>query len=296
VIVRTQEEMLAAITSFVQADAGIRVALLNGSRAALDPAPEAAPDLLSDYDLLLGVRDVAAYATGQWLRAFGPVLLMQRPGAEERCDVWLVLFHDGVRIDFTFAPLEQMEARAQADSLTRVLADKDGRLPPLPPANESGYWLARPTAEEFAETVNEFWWVAVYVAKGLWREQLPYARHTFEAIVRPELERVLAWQAAHAAGWRWNPGAYNKRLQQALPAELWSAYEATMAGADVGEQWQALEAACALMLEVGPQLAGQLGYRWDGDEAQGACSLIAAIRAAPAHATTLGLPALPTQP
>ncbi len=283
---RTATQITETILAFVHEEPNVRVALLNGSRAN----PAHMPDLLSDFDLLLGVSEVAAFdGDPGWLQPFGRVRILQRPTPDAGEAVWLVVFGDGTRIDFTIVPLAHVAAAAANDSLTRVLVDKDGLLPPLPPASEAGYLVAHPTAAQFAESVNEFWWVAPYVAKGLWRGQLPYARRCFECTVRPELERLLVWHAAAEQEWRFNPGSFNKYLQPAIAPELWQAYVATFAGANGGAQWDALLAACALEQNVGAALAATLGYPWNQAEADGARELVAALRAAPRDATTLGL-------
>lgn len=256
---RTPETMLAAIRLWVEEEARVRVALLNGSRAVTHPAP----DLLSDYDLLLGVTDVAAFDTGSWLGRFGGVRLFQRPHPEPDeppgRSAWLVVFGDGVRIDFTFVPLAQIVDAALGDSRTLPLVDKDGRLPPLPPPSSLSYISDKPTRDEYAACANEFWWVALYVAKGLWRCQLPYARYTFEAIVRPELEKMLVWSISHSQGWSWNPGKYNCYLPEGMSNDFWQAYvTGTYAGATIDAHWDALIAACLLMFEVESSVARNL--------------------------------------
>ena len=62
------------------------------------------------------------------------------------------------------------------DSLSVLLLDKDGIIEPFPPPSEADYLPAPPTAEGFADCCNEFWWVCPYVAKGLWREEIVYAK------------------------------------------------------------------------------------------------------------------------
>jgi aminoglycoside 6-adenylyltransferase len=87
-----------------------------------------------------------------------------------------MLFTDGVRIDLLFNGLSNL-AFLTEDTLTTVMLDKDGRIPPLPPASNRGYWVEKPSAKEFAETINESLWCSNNVARSIWRDELP-RRHS----------------------------------------------------------------------------------------------------------------------
>jgi aminoglycoside 6-adenylyltransferase len=282
--VRQEAEVLGQIRAFAAGDARVRAVLLNGSRAS----PAHTPDLLSDYDVLLSVTDVDSFARDEgWLGHFGPVLLMQRPDDPPPARAWLVVFADGVRIDFTVSPAARLAEDARADSLTRLLLDKDGRCPPLPPPDARSHFVPRPTAAEFAATCNEAWWVLVYAAKGLWRGQLPYAKHALDRIVRTEVERLLAWYAADCHGWQADVGSLGKHLPALLPEDVWRAYRDTYAGAGIEENWRALFAIADLIDSVGPDVARALGYAYDHAEGASARRLLAALRSLPPHASDL---------
>ena len=271
---RSESEVLSALRSLAAGDDRIRVALLNGSRVN----PAHSPDLLSDYDVLLSVTDVESFVRDEsWIAAFGAVLLMQRPHNPPPRHTWLIVYADGVRIDFTCSPLDQLDADVRADSLTALLFDKDGRCPPLLPATETSYYVPRPGAAEFAATFNEFWWVLVYAAKGLWRNQLPYAKHTFDVIVRGEMMTILSWYASAHHGWAVNPGSYGKYLPRLLPPATWQEYQSTFAGAAAGENWHALFAAATLVQRLGSELSDLLGLHYNAGEGENALRLIRAI-------------------
>ncbi len=283
---RTAREVVDQIVSFAAGDPRVRAALLNGSRAD----PTHTPDLLSDYDVLLSVTDVESFARDEgWLAHFGAVLLMQRPQDPPPRRAWLVLFDDGVRIDFTLSPLERIAEDARADSLTMLLLDKDGRCPPLEPPSARSHFVRPPTQDEFAAACNEFWWVLVYAAKGLWRRQIVYAKRAFDGIVRPEMERILAWYAGARHGWAFNPGSLGKHLQDGLPSDVWQTYEATFAAADIEANWAALFAAARLTDRVARAVAARLGLVYNAEEAENALRLITAIRALPRDAHAIDL-------
>lgn len=170
-----------------------------------------------------------------------------------------MLFADGVRIDLAFDPLA-LAGRVGEDSLARVLLDKDGRIPPLPPESDRGYHITRPDARLFAETLNEIFWCANNTARGLWRGELAYHKYMQESIVRPCLVRLLEWYAAMQHGWTIGTGSYGKWLRRYLPPGLWAAFTRTCAGAEDDDCWLALFATCRLARQVGLPLAEHLGY------------------------------------
>lgn len=43
---------------------------------------------------------------------------------------------------------------------------------------------------------NDFWWCLQNVAKGIWRDELPYAKQMFEHIIRPHLDEMISWWVA----------------------------------------------------------------------------------------------------
>jgi aminoglycoside 6-adenylyltransferase len=132
-ITRSESEMFDLILSFAQKDENIRVVLLNGSRAN----PNATRDPFQDFDVLCLVSDVTPCWDNPRIPAFfGEMMILQTP--EDMGDTapdgdghftYLMQFTDGNRIDLSFYPLEKM-AHVLQDSLTVILLDKDGCIPP----------------------------------------------------------------------------------------------------------------------------------------------------------------------
>ena len=77
---------------------------------------------------------------------------------------------------------------------------------PVPPASDRDYLPKPPSARAFFDCCNEFWWVSPYVAKGLWRRELPYAKYTHEVYVRDQITKMLTWYIGTKTGFSVNPG------------------------------------------------------------------------------------------
>lgn len=272
-VMRTEQEMMDLIVTTAQADERIRVAIMNGSRAN----PNAPRDPFQDYDVVYAVTDVAPFKHNEaWIERFGELMILQMP--EEMDDpppegggeffTYLMQFADGNRIDLGIFPVDVLD-RLTRDSLSVLLLDKDGRVGTLPPASEQDYIPKPPAAKAFADCCNEFWWVCPYVAKGLWRQEFPYARYMLDEVVRPELRKMVAWHIGATTGWGCNPGKFGKYFQRHLEPELWALLLKTYAGPSYDSTWEALFAMGTLFRTVAVPLAGRLGLVYPhGDDAR----------------------------
>ena len=180
---RTEEEILNLIKTFVGDDPNIRLAVVTGFRVN----PNAKRDLFQDYDISCYVGDVEPFRTDiGFLDQFGELMIMQSPEDMEdpppakygHC-AYLMQFTDGNRIDLSFCPIDWLN-HIQHESLTWVLVDKDGVASNLPPPSDKDFLPKEPTAKAFDDCCNEFWWVCPYVAKALWREELMHAKSLME--------------------------------------------------------------------------------------------------------------------
>lgn len=259
---RSEQEMLDLILDTAWADERIRAVLLNGSRAN----PNAPRDIFQDFDIVYLVTDVAPFRRNlAWIQRFGELMIVQMPDdmqdpppGDDGGFTYLMQFDDGNRIDLGIYPLEKADDIV-GDSLTVLLLDKDGVVGPLEPPSERDYLPKPPTAKAFADCCNEFWWVCPYVAKGLWREEILYARHMLDPVVREQLMQMLAWYIGVQTGFALNPGKFGKYFQRYLEPELWQMLEATYAGANYDHTWDALFAMCDLFERIAVPVADHFG-------------------------------------
>ena len=258
---RSETQVFDQILHFARSRDDIRAVTMNGSRAN----PNAPKDFFQDYDVVCFTSNPRTYVDDQsWIATFGElVILQQNDFTEYDLDgyIFLMLFQDGVRIDLAFDPLGILP-HLPNDSMTMVLLDKDGQVPPIPSTSDSGYITARPTEKEWNEAVNEIFWCSNNMAKGIWRDELPYVKYMYESIIRDALLKVVTWYAASRHGWQINPGYFGKWLQRFLPAEIWEQYRATYSGANYAEIWDSLFTALALTRKIGQELADSLGYTY----------------------------------
>lgn len=287
---RSEQQMLDLILATARADDRIRAVLLNGSRAN----PNAPKDIFQDFDIVYLVTDVAPFRRNlPWIRRFGELMILQlpddmgdQPPGDDSGFAYLMQFADGNRIDLTVYPLARVGERTR-DSLSVLLLDKDGIVGPLEPPNERDYLPQPPTAKQFADCCNEFWWVCPYVAKGLWREEIPYAKTMLDQTVREQLMQMLVWHIGVQTGFQRSPGKFGKYFQRYLEPELWQMLERTYAGASYDDTWEALLTMGRLFERIAVSLAGRFGFDYPAGDARRVRAHLEHVRRLPRDATEI---------
>jgi aminoglycoside 6-adenylyltransferase len=267
---RSEKEMMDLILETARKDERIRAVMMNGSRAN----PNAPRDFFQDYDIVYFVTEMDSFKKDpSWIGRFGERMILQLP--DDMHDpppentpsyAYLMQFADGNRIDLSLFPIANLDQREE-DSQTVVLLDKDGILPPYPPASDSDYLPKPPTAKAFADCCNEFWWVSPYVAKGLWRDELTNAKYIHEHYVREQLMKMLDWYVGVKTGFSRSTGKLGKYLKLYLEPELWAMLERTYADADHEHSWEALRVMGDLFRRTATFVATHFGYEYPhGDD------------------------------
>ncbi len=287
---RTEQQMFDLILGTARDDDRIRAVIMNGSRAN----PDAPRDFFQDYDIVYVVTDVEPFRHNlAWIARFGELMILQLPDEMEDPPpvdapgfAYLMQFADGNRIDLTIHPVNRLDALGD-DSQTIVLLDKDGILPSFPPASDRDYLPKPPTAKQFADCCNEFWWVSPYAAKGLWRQEIVYARQMLDEYVRAQLMKMLIWHVGVQTGFQVSPGKYGKYLQRYLEPDLWNLLLRTYADADYDHTWDALLIMGDLFRRVATGVAAHFGFEYPyGDDARVSAHL-RHVRELPRDAVTM---------
>jgi len=288
---RTKQEMLDLILETARSDERIRAVIMNGSRAN----PNARRDPLQDFDIVYVVTDVPSFRKDkEWIERFGEMMILQLPEdmqdpppSDDGAYAYLMQFMDGNRIDLTLFPISQLK-EMEPDSLSILLLDKDGIIEPFPPASENDYLPKPPTAKAFADCCNEFWWVSPYVAKGLWREEILFAKCTLDEVVRnEELMKMLRWHIGVKTGFQINPGKLGKYFQKYLEPELWESLLRTYSDASYENTWEALFTTCDLFRRTAIPIAEHFGFEYPFDDDRRVTAHLKYIRSLPGDAQEL---------
>jgi aminoglycoside 6-adenylyltransferase len=263
---RTEREMLDLILETARCDERIRAVIMNGSRAN----PNVRRDPFQDFDIVYIVTEVSSFRQDrEWIKRFGDLMILQLPedmedppASDDGQFAYLMQFMDGNRIDLGIFTLSQWKEHGK-DSLSVLLLDKDGIIEPFPSPSEADYLPKPPSAKAFSDCCNEFWWVCPYIAKGLWRQEILYAKGILDEFVRgQELMKMLTWHIGVNTDFKVNPGKLGKYFQKYLEPELWGMLLKTYADARYENTWEALFATCDLFRRVAIPLAEHFGFEY----------------------------------
>ena len=287
---RSEQEMLELILSTARQDERVRAVILNGSRAN----PNARRDIFQDYDIVYVVTEVSSFKEDPaWIERFGELMILQLPddmldppAGDDEGYAYLMQFTDGNRIDLSLYPLARL-AELERDSQSLLLLDKDGLIAPFPPASDRDYLPEPPSAKAFSDCCNEFWWVCPYVAKGLWREEMPYAKTVFEQFVRPQLMKMLTWYVGVKTSFSCSPGKFGKYFQQYLEPQLWAMLEKTYADASYENTWEALSSAGDLFRTTAIQVAAHFGFDYPHGDDERVSAHLRHVRSLPRDAKAM---------
>ena len=275
---RDEIEIKDLITGLAKSDERIRAVLLNGSRAN----PTVQPDDLSDFDIVFVVSHLKSFVSDHnWTDVFGEKLIWQLPaemcfGNEDESIAfsYLMLFKDGNRIDLTLFPEDHFTTDFKLDSQTIIWLDKDNLFPEVSQASDIDYYILEPTQKEFTDTCNEFWWVSTYVAKGLLRNQVTYAREMLETVVRPMFMKMIEWKIGVENNFSVSFGKAGKFMPDYLSKDYYAKVLHTYADAGIENNWKALFIMTELFEMTSNEVSLKLQFQLNKPEQQNTISYL----------------------
>jgi len=220
---RTPDEMLKLILDVADRDPHVFAVGLQGSRSH-----DRDVDQFSDFDVVYVVDRLSPYLDDpQWIDRFGKRRILQTPDDFYNSDfnrdtatkfTWLMQFDDRNRIDLT---LVEKEEKTVESLRMKVVLDKTGDIASMVSTAET-----HPNPEfnekEFRDTVNEFWWLTYYVAKGIVRREELYAKACFD-ILLDMTAKVLRWTVVETHE-EARIGKFDRHLQRYLDPLLYQGY------------------------------------------------------------------------
>jgi len=268
---RSENEVLALILNVANADERIRAVLLNGSKAN----PNSKRDIFQDFDIVYMVNEIDTFIRDHsWIDIFGERIILQMPAQMEIEEIknepvsfsYLMLFKDRNRIDLTLFPVDKIKDEFEKDSLTLLLLDKDNLFSSLPPSGNIDYLIEKPTEKMFRDCCNEFWWVCPYVAKGLWRQEIIYAKDMLENPVRKMFLKLIEWHIGVETGFSVSFGKSGKNMQAYISPELYNKIISTYPNAEAGSIWKSLFIMAGIVSDLAKDISKKLSFEYHTDE------------------------------
>jgi len=289
--VRSESEMYDLILGVAQEDERIRAVYMNGSRTN----PNVPRDIFQDFDVVYVVTETASFLKDdKWIKVFGDLIMLQEPDKLdqgvgmnidfERSYGYLMLFKDGNRIDLHIQTREAMFEEYGEDKLTVPLLEKDNCLPPIPTPTDTDYYVQPPTEAAFVSCTNNFWWCLQNVAKGIWRDELPYAKRMFEEVTRPTLDEMVRWWIGTNNNFDVSTGKMGKYFERYLPAPYWEIYERTYSDSNYDNFWNSIFVTCELFPTLAKEVASNFSFSYPADDDENMTEYLNHVRTLPRDA------------
>ena len=265
---RSEAEIKDLVINFAKHDDRIRAVLLNGSRAN----PNTPSDNLQDFDVAFIVNNLESFLTyHNWVHFLGDKIITQLPNEmtfgknndkeEPLSFAYLMLFKDESRIDLTLLSKQNLKPDFKLDSLTMVWLDKDNLFSHVSSPSDKDYHICKPTEKEFLDTCNEFWWVSTYIAKGLLRTEITYAKEMSEIIVRPVLMKIIEWKIGVENSFSVSFGKAGRFIRNYVTDDFYEKILQTYSGSDIEENWKSLFIMTDVFKQASNEIAQQLGFQ-----------------------------------
>lgn len=285
---RTEQEMYSLILKVAEKDERIRAVFMNGSRTNSN----AIKDIFQDYDIVYVVKETKPFREQKdWIDQFGERLYMQYPDENSNYenDVdnsygWLIQFADGNRLDLHVCTLSYSLQEIEKDKLCKILLDKDKCLPNMPEATDEDYWVKKPTENNFVDTCNEFWWCLNNVAKGLWREEIPYVMDMINYCIRPQLIRLMEWKIGFDTNFAVSTGKSGKYMYKWLGNETWNTFLKTYPVGKVKDIWEAIFIMCSLFNDIAKEVSNKMNITYNEIEANNSLKFLKDVSVLPKDA------------
>lgn len=254
---RNETSMRALILDVANQHPSIRAVVLNGSRVNKN----AVKDAFQDYDIVYYFDDEKAFNSRDWPTLFGEILIMQTledmvfdPPSPVEGLIYLMQFKEGNRIDLSLKHVDALRSDLKRDSLSRVWLDKDERVTHTLVEDDRSYHVKQPEGGVVDSCVNECFWVAFYVLKGVARLQLGYAQAHLN-MMRTCLEGMLSWAVGLDHQFQVSTGKQGAYFNRWLRSDWLKRWHATWAKATPEAILQALEILLELFVEVSAYVA-----------------------------------------
>lgn len=284
---RSEHEMMQLILNTARSEEHVLAAYLKGSRTN----PKVPKDIYRDFDVMYVVSDIDRFRNDtSWMNAFGTVVLKQEQddafGYGERFGLgndpesysWLLLFEDGNRIDIGIETLSVLRQGIHRNKLFLPLLDKIGCLPSLPPPTDEDFYVKMPSEKQYLGCCNEFYWCLCDVAKGIARDELPFAMSTYNTLVRDMLELMLTWYIGTYTNYSVSCGKQNKYLKNYLPPEFYQAYVATYTDGNYVHFWRSIDTSYQLFRKTALLVADCFQFPYPEQEEQASRDYVQTIQ------------------
>jgi len=260
-------ELLEKIINWAEKKAGISVLILSGSLAA-----KGKKDSLSDYDIAVYGNDFDFIKQDDWIDDIDHYLICIHESFEfldRQIPARLIIFDEVLKVDFSFHPLQSLHTLISQKKLPddydigyRILLDKEGIASKMQKPSYRGFVMHKPSAKDFQQNCNEFWFEIYHVAKYLSRNDLWTAKSRDWA-AKEWLRKMIEWN--HAAKLKWGFSLKNegKNMKEWIDKKTWEDLHKSFGRFEKKDSWKAMEKTIKIYRRIAIKTANQLKYKYN---------------------------------
>lgn len=258
-----ERDTIRNITRAAQQDASIRVLIMTGDR--VNKAAVQQP--LARYEFALAAEDPLQALHSKVWEQLGDAKLLRRSMREKQVQAgievyaaWL-LYDDMARVCMKAVRTEEAVDFVSADTLSQIMLDKDGLLPPMGMPTDLSRRTKAPSEERFNELFDGFFEAALETGIALRKEQLIRGLK-FLSEARTYLLPATEFAIATEYDYLINLGDRGRNFKAYLEKDEYEAYLKCFPTADVEYVWTALFNACSLFRGAGMKICEKEGFAY----------------------------------
>jgi len=269
---RTEQEMIEIISKIAEEDERIRAVYLFGSRANHN----AKKDKYQDYDISFVVTETESFqADKSWLNAFGDIDILiecernaliffgskDMSVLSRRC-VFNLILRDNNSLDIVVEIKEEAVKDFVKYKPNIVLVDKDNFFSGVDTSHVENYNVEKPNENVYWACCSNFWWFIGYPAKGVARNQIPFAMVSFNSFTRTLLNRMIEWYIGIQTDFSVSIER-ERNYDRYLSKDLYKLYEKTYSDSDY---WNVIFNACELFNKSALIVGKHFGFNYNQQE------------------------------
>ncbi len=272
-----EQQMLEWLVEWGGAHADVRAMILTSTRAN----PDHRTDALSDYDVIIAVRDVRPWLEDRsWLNDYAPVLVYYADPPSDwfgHPSTGFITQYDDMKIDYSIVQVDSLREfvrlTLESGELNPdwqigycVLLDRDDLLAGMPAPDFRAYIPTPPDEREYLRVVQEFFHEGTYAVKNWWRrEWIPFQYFLQKAMFRDNLLPMLTWRMEIDHAWDARVGVLGRGLHRQLPQELLDEVMQVTCACGWEGGWETLMRQVAFFSRLAREVGAALGYAYPDD-------------------------------
>ena len=261
-------DILLKIINWVKTEDSIRTIILTGSRAE-----KTISDDLSDYDINIFCDDIEPYIQkDQWISSIENMWVYiseKRFFNNKLYPTRLVIFKNGIKVDFTFFTNDVLNNLVKKPSLPdefnigyKILLDKDNITKNLKTPSYEGFKTQKPSEKEFLYLIDEFWFEVYHIAKYLKRKDLWSAKFRDSDIKSRLLIKMIEWNMASKHNWNYTTHHIGKKMNNWVDDNIWNDCFKIFAHFNTKDSWEKLFNMINLFRTLSKETSKNCGFHY----------------------------------